>query len=249
MVAALVVAVLQPAESGAQFASAPPLSPYDPRIACGTIFAATSTSEPGAVVVRIVDLTDPFDGTIKAYGADRVWTAHVSTSARAVRKTEIENSRFGWLSTQREDSVLVRAEGPIEGVEFDPSWSSCAFRTGVRPPRASDGPDVPRPTVVASNAAPVEPVACAMRYVEPDVTRVRAPDVPSMATQQGITGTVRVQVALDERGGVTFARIVTSPSSILNRAALDAARTSSYRGAVFRCAPVPGGTELSLIFR
>jgi TonB family protein len=141
----------------------------------------------------------------------------------------------------REDSVLVRAGGPIEGIEFAPSWSSCVFRTGVRPPNNTDGPEIARPTVVASDSEPLDPIACATRYVAATVMHAARADTPAMAQQQGITGTVRVFVSLDERGSIISSRILSSPSAILNNAALATARASTYRGAVFRCKPIPSG--------
>lgn len=240
----ILLTALQPKASGAQ--PFPLMASNDPRIACGTIFSATATEDRNAVVVRIVDLVQPVDGTIKAYGAERVWTGHVSTSASAVLGPIA--SRFGRNFTQREDSFLVRAGGPIDGVEFDPSWSTCEFRAGVRKRSDADAPDVPRPAIVASNATPVEAAACAAPYVEAALVRAMAVDMPPMAAQQGITGIVRVQVALDDRGVATYARVWSSPSAILNSAALTAAKASAYRGAIFRCRPVPSGYEFAADF-
>ena len=239
---ALQLVSISPATSGAQLLP----TPSDRQSDCATIFSATTTSKSDAVVVRILDLVRPFDGTIKAYAADRVWSAHVSTWATAARGGSY--GPFARTIPPHEDSVLVRAGGPIEGIEFDPSWSSCAFRTGVRQPNNTDGPEIARPTVVASDSQPLDPIACATPYVATTLTRAAPADTPALAQQQGITGTARLFVSLDERGGVTSTRILSSPSAILNNAALAAARASTYRGAVFRCKPIPSGYLFAVDF-
>jgi len=64
------------------------------------------------------------------------------------------------------------------------------------------------------------------------------PKIPPMAAQQGISGDVRIVVSLDADSQVTRMRIFSSPSAILNRAALDAAKGSTYQTEVRNCAPV-----------
>jgi TonB family protein len=61
-----------------------------------------------------------------------------------------------------------------------------------------------------------------------------------MAQQQGIMGDVVVRVTLDGSGAVTAVRIQSSPSAILNNAALNAARASTYQAGLQSC--TPGGT-------
>jgi TonB family protein len=61
-----------------------------------------------------------------------------------------------------------------------------------------------------------------------------------MAQQQGIVGDVVVRVTLDGSGAVTAVQIRTSPSAILNNAALAAARASTYQPGLQNC--TPGGT-------
>jgi TonB family protein len=59
-----------------------------------------------------------------------------------------------------------------------------------------------------------------------------------MAAQQGIYGIVRVLVDLDETGAVTGAKIISSPSVLLNGASLAAARKSKYEPAMRACEAV-----------
>ncbi|MDP9025404.1 MAG: energy transducer TonB, partial [Candidatus Eremiobacteraeota bacterium] len=66
------------------------------------------------------------------------------------------------------------------------------------------------------------------------------PDTPPLAQQQGISGTVQVEVSLDESGHVTNAAILSSPSPILNEAALTAARKSTFRPEIKNGKPVGG---------
>jgi outer membrane biosynthesis protein TonB len=94
---------------------------------------------------------------------------------------------------------------------------------------------------VHGDAQPVVPTTCAHPYVAATVTHAFEPATPAIAAQQMISGTVYVAVALDERGVPQAARIVTSPSPVINNASLTAAMRSEYTPEVFRCRPVPGG--------
>jgi hypothetical protein len=202
-----------------------PAPAIDPATACATTFSATRIDgDPKAVIVRAIDLAGPFRGTLTAYGRDRAWTGTIESSA-------LVPSDGG-----QESSVTIRADAPIEGISYTPPWATCTFRAGTRARNGYDARDVQRPVVAAGDPQPVEPAQCARPYAAPAVTNGVAP-----RTSQMISGTVRVAVALDERGIPQAARVLSSPSRILNSTAVDAARRSEYSRAVFRCKPVPGG--------
>jgi TonB-like protein len=221
----------------------------NPRIACGTTFAVIATNDPNTVVVRITDPAAPIAGTVKAYGTDRVWSGAVTASATTVAYDVLPRPDIRVQgSGTREESFLVRADGPIEAIEFAPSWTSCVFRGGVRAPTNSDPFAASRPIVAVTDPAPIEPARCARPYGAAAVIRAANMEMPLIARQQGISGTVRVAVALDERGIPTFAQVVSAPSAVLKSPALYAARSSVYLGAIFRCVPVPSGYEFAATF-
>ena len=228
---------------GGPVQSSGPLTSSDPHTYCRAIFAATATDDPRAVVARIGELPRPFVGTIKAYGADRIWSTTVAASATAVKGV----STWGHPAP-RETSVLVHADGPIEALEFDPAWAPCAFRAGVRKRTPDDAPDVPRPVVYATGGIPIAPATCPQPYVATSLTHTATPHIPAMAFQQGIAGSVHVGVALDERGAYTAGQVISSPSAVLDQAALDAAKRSSFTPAIFRCQPSPSGYEVTIEF-
>ena len=62
--------------------------------------------------------------------------------------------------------------------------------------------------------------------------------MPALAQQAGITGTVAVVVSLDAQGRVVATRIASSPSALLNAAALAAVRDSQFRAEVRDCTPI-----------
>src|ERR1700679_4216463 len=76
-------------------------------------------SWPYAVMVPLNGPAGPFSGTITAYGHETKWT---STIGRAAVTEHFERP---------EASVIVRADGPIEGVEYTPTWASCTFHAGT----------------------------------------------------------------------------------------------------------------------
>jgi hypothetical protein len=210
----------------------------DRRIACATDFVATKIDgDPNAAVVRIIDPLGPVAGTITAFGA-------TTQSSGTIEQSALAESRIG----SREASLVVRADAPIEGIIYAPAWASCTFHAGVRPRTGYDTPDIRRPELVLANLLPVDPVTCSRPYIPPSTTGPALPATPAMAQQQGITGTVRVAVALDEHGAPQYARIVASPSVFLNAISINAALKSRYSPAVFRCSPVPSGYEFLIDF-
>jgi TonB family protein len=96
------------------------------------------------------------------------------------------------------------------------------------------------------DAVPVAdpPMSCERPFVEGSADHSIMVEAPPMARQQGIGGIVTVSVAVDEHGKPSDPRIVSSPSSILNGAALAAAKSMTYTPAIYRCAPSPQGRAL-----
>jgi TonB family protein len=65
-----------------------------------------------------------------------------------------------------------------------------------------------------------------------------APDTPPIAQQQGISGTVSVMVSLDANSKLVNATVQKSASGLLNNAALQAARASTFATEIVDCKPV-----------
>jgi hypothetical protein len=108
------------------------------------------------------------------------------------------------------------------------SWPMPSQRRAVSKPRAS--PESTAPTASATLCARPNVAATTLHAVEPDT--------PPMAQQQGITGTVQVVVSLDATSHVTGTRIQSSPSALLNWAALSAARQSTFLTEIRDCKPI-----------
>ena len=89
-----------------------------------------------------------------------------------------------------------------------------------------------------AQVAPAPLAACARPNVAGSVLRAVAPDTPPIAAQQGISGEVQVVVSLDTDSHVVATRIQSSPSAVLNQAALSAARQSSFQTEIRDCHPV-----------
>lgn len=100
-------------------------------------------------------------------------------------------------------------------------------------PPATPAPAPPTPT-----PKPTPTVAsCARPNEEATTIRAVTPDTPPIAQQQGISGEVQVVVALDASSHITGTRILSSPSQVLNNAALQAARQSTFKTRVRNCVP------------
>jgi TonB family protein len=100
------------------------------------------------------------------------------------------------------------------------------------PPATSEPLPTPAPTPQATKPP------CAHPNVAPATVQVAEPETPALAQAQGITGEVSVVVSLNEQSRLTAARIAKSPSTLLNAAALRAARDTTYRTEVRDCKPI-----------
>ncbi len=111
-------------------------------------------------------------------------------------------------------------------------------------PPATPAPAPPTPT---PKPTPV-PLACARPNIPATTLRAVEPDTPPMAAQQGITGTVQVVVSLDASSHVTGTHVQSSPSALLNSAALSAARSSTFQTEVRDCKPIAADYIFSVEF-
>ena len=108
----------------------------------------------------------------------------------------------------------------------------------------SDAAIIPHTRTVDAVPVPDTPMNCERPFVEGSAEHSVAVEAPAMARQQGITGIVTVSVMVDEHGRPSDARVVSSPSTLLNSAALAAAKAMTYTPAIYRCAPSPQGRAL-----
>jgi len=226
LLAASCALLVQPA--AAQIAPRPPgtMAPCMRQMSLTAVDA-----HPDEAVLRVTDWAIPFAGDVRVYGHDVMWRATIRGGATAV----VPNATRGTLET----SVELHAPGAIEGAEFDPRGGSCTLHAGLRPPAPSDGVEVSRPVVVASDPVPVEPPSCATPYAAAQLVHGGTPQQPP--TGFGMTGAVRVAVALDAAGEVVATQVLSSPSMVLGGRALSAVRASTFTPEIFRCVAVPDG--------
>jgi TonB family protein len=112
---------------------------------------------------------------------------------------------------------------------------------------ASPAPEPASPSPGPASPTPAA-VTCAHPNVPGKVTFAFMPQMPAMAANQGIEGVVYVAVALDEKSHITGMKVVSSPSGILNNAALEAARNSTFQTAIKNCKPVAGDFTFGVVF-
>jgi TonB family protein len=126
------------------------------------------------------------------------------------------------------------AEHPNAFATDSPDGSPGEATTAVEPgPAVTVAPATPTPLPTPS------PLACGRPDVAPATLRAAEPEMPALAQQQGISGTVEVIVSLDAASRVVATRVRSSPSGVLNAAAVAAARASLFRTEVRDCAPIP----------
>ena len=105
-------------------------------------------------------------------------------------------------------------------------------------------PAAPQPTPVPTRT----PQSCARPNVPASTIHAVEPDTPPIAAAQGIQGTVQVVVSLNENSRVTGTRVQSSPSAVLNGAALSAARQSSFQTEIRDCKPIAADYIFSVEF-
>jgi protein TonB len=116
-------------------------------------------------------------------------------------------------------------------------------------PQGNAATGAPGPVATPGSPATPSPTpkpACAQPHVDAIVTRAADPEYPELARQQGVTGVTQVRVTLTETGGVSDAEVYKSSGNpLLDRAAVTAAKESSYSPEIDNCVKVSG----SYLFR
>ncbi len=112
-------------------------------------------------------------------------------------------------------------------------------------------PAPPAPPTQAPTATPKPtptPQSCARPNVAPTTIHPMQPDTPAIEQQQGIQGTVQVVVSLSADSRVVATKIQSSPSVVLNSAALSAARQSTFQTEIRDCKPMAADYLFSVDF-
>lgn len=97
-------------------------------------------------------------------------------------------------------------------------------------------------------ALPAAAAACAVPNVGARTLHTVTPEIPEMAQQVGVAGTVVLVVRLDEYSHLTSVTIQSSPSMILVAAAMSAARHSAFQTSVQDCKPQAASFTFPVVF-
>jgi hypothetical protein len=170
-------------------------------------------------------VTMPVNNVFGFHGTARVWdaTAWIAEGYALPPAAPVAlRERYEWIDADDYRRVIERVTP-----DGTPAVAGEVCRRGDASPPADAciTPELPATTLRA-----VEP------KLSPDVERLR------------LTGTVHVVVSLDENSNVVGTAVQTSPSALLDQAALAAARASIYRTTVHDCKPVAGRYLFSVGF-
>jgi len=114
------------------------------------------------------------------------------------------------------------------------------------PGAAEIGPSAAPAAATPSPRPTPTPLSCARPNVPATTLRAAEPELPPLA--QGVSGTVGVVVSLDAQSHIVATRVQSSPSALLNSAALAAARGSVFRTEVRNCEPIAADYLFSVEF-
>jgi TonB family protein len=154
------------------------------------------------------------------------------------------------IHTLRQDAHAHAGRGEPANTHVTGDVNAAADAPGTEAPgtpaAAAAVPPAPAPTPTPKPTP--TPLSCARPNVAATTVRALEPDTPAMAQQQGIAGVVQVVVSLDAQSRVVGTRIQTSPSAVLNQAALAAARGSQFRTEVKNCESIAADYVFSVDF-
>jgi TonB family protein len=85
--------------------------------------------------------------------------------------------------------------------------------------------------------------------VFPVLMKIAVPTYPDAAMQRKLSGTVWLNVLVDQRGSVKTARVLKSDAEELNQAAIDAARKYAFTPGMYRNKPIPVWVSIPIEFR
>lgn len=112
---------------------------------------------------------------------------------------------------------------------------------------APSAPPAPAPTAPPPTAPPTP--ACAVPNKDPQPTNRVPADYPEMAKEQGASGETDVAVTLDATGHVIATKIAKSAGNpLLDQAALQAAKSSSFSPQIENCRAVGGVYIFQVVF-
>lgn len=158
------------------------------------------------------------------------------------------------LPHPQHNAARVRPAIHVAHVPPSPRRVGIAIAPAVEPsgdpnPWATSGPQV-APTSAPVVATPTPKPACSAPDVAAKTLVTESPDVPQDPSGQGYTGTAKVKVDLDASGNVLGTSIYESTGSMeLDRAALDAARSSRYAPEERDCKNVSGSYLFTVDFQ
>jgi hypothetical protein len=170
----------------------------------------------------------------------------------------IDDRNGYWLYPMSGADVVVLAKPPDAMASVNVSIDTAqgvsvrACQPTVGSPRTAPAADASLDTSSIKPLRPVQhvldPLSCEQPFKFGRVTKAVAPDTPPEAVLAGISGTVMVEVALDQSGAVIAAFPTDSPSPILNGPAVFAAEQTQYSPAFFRCRPIAARYEFLVEF-
>jgi TonB family protein len=115
--------------------------------------------------------------------------------------------------------------------------------------RLSNAPPADAPILSVKSSTPLEIAACDEPFRFATATNPVAPRFPDMARMMGAYGTSVVNVAIDAEGSVADAWIfASSGNNYLDKAAMDAAKATTYEAGRSYCRPVPGSYRFIINF-
>jgi TonB family protein len=85
--------------------------------------------------------------------------------------------------------------------------------------------------------------------VFPVLMKIAVPLYPEAAMEKRISGTVWLNVLVDQKGKVTSARVLKSDAEELNQSAMDAARKYAFTPGIYRNKPIPVWVSIPVEFR
>ncbi|NUP07298.1 MAG: TonB family protein [Polyangiaceae bacterium] len=170
-------------------------------------------------------------------------------AAQPATRTQSSRARAATPAQPNAGSTPSGDGGSSGGVELPGTYSGSGPGGHGAPgaPSARPAPE-PQPTTRKSLVSPTDSGDCGEPVQKAKPKSVPQPAYPEAARKAEVSGKVRVEVTVDERGAVVGARVLSGLGHGLDEAALAAARSASVSPAV-RCGkPVRGTFVIGMRF-
>lgn len=153
------------------------------------------------------------------------------------------------LKVNLQKTTSNSGSGPAEATRDTTQGSENGVPQGTADKGSTAPPATPAPATPTPAPTATPGPKCAVPNADATTVEKAEADYPDIARQMGATGTAQIQVSLSETGKVLGVTVYKSTNNkALDKAAMDAARSSKFKAEVKDCTPTAGSYLFTVVF-